>query len=162
MREEARNASATLPKFSIIEAVWARALEAVFDQPAGHAGDNTERIIELLKTYADTFYAEMGPDATTRAGSEMFRRWLGTDQPAAPSPEIENARREVRAFLRQLPAVAALTSRANDWTAAQEELEALQKSLVGHDFVFRDGADYAWMFDLAARGMPGWWRPGPD
>jgi hypothetical protein len=162
--DAARNAS--VKQFGIIAAVRAQADEATFIEPAGHAGNDAQRIIELLKTYALTFYEQMGPDATTPASTEMFRRWLGTDDPVAPSPKIEQARNAVRDFLRRLPAVAAYEKREKDWrsswTAAQGKLEALQKDLVGHDFTFRDGADYAWLFDLAARGVPGWWRPYPD
>jgi 2',3'-cyclic-nucleotide 2'-phosphodiesterase (5'-nucleotidase family) len=154
----ARNAIAD--EFSITYAVKHQGPHVSFIQPAGDADGDTSTIIGLLKTYADTFWAHIDPD---RESSEKFRRWLGTDEPAAPSPEIEKARQAVRAFLRQLPGVAAYANESDwnsAWTAAEQQLEALQETLVGHDAVFRDRRDYARMFDMAARGMPGWfYRP---
>ena len=164
-RIDAEKASAGSPKFSIIDAVRNKASVAEFSLPAVPPAPNTERIIELLKAYADTFFDEMSPHATTNASYELFRTWLGTDgPPPATNPKIEEARKAVRDFLRELPAVAACVARTPGCSvyAAQDELEALQSSLAGNDAYFRDGADYVWMFDLAARGIPGWWPQRPD
>jgi hypothetical protein len=172
-RAAALKASAAEPKFSIIEAVkeHAKAVEAqppqeMFDKPAGQALKGTDEIVQLLQTYADTFFEQMTPDATTFANQENFQAWLGTDEPIAQWPEIQLARDNVRASLRQLPAVAACKPGAKNGikalTAAEKELKDLQNSLVSHDFQFRYGTDYVWMFDLAARGIRGWFPPWSD
>ncbi len=157
-------------KFSIIAAVKNQASKAIFSPPAGQAGDDddTKKIIVQPKTYANTIYEQFVPEATTNANWENFRKWLGTDEPITRWPAIEQARNNVRAFLRRLPAVAACTppleggvTGIDALTAAEKKLQALQGTLVGHDFVFRDRTNYAWMFDLAARGIRGWFPPYP-
>ncbi|MBB5168253.1 metallophosphoesterase [Mycobacterium sp. AZCC_0083] len=168
--------AATEPKFGIIaavrnqaEAVQRKPPKAMFRKPAGRAVNETQRMAELLQHYAATFDKHMSPG---RDSSEKFRRWLGTDEPIEGQLEIQEARDDVRAFLRQRPAVKAYarqkgllhpkTDWSTAWTAAEERLKSLQRSLVGHDFVFRYRRDYARMFDMAARGIPGWFPSYPD
>jgi 2',3'-cyclic-nucleotide 2'-phosphodiesterase (5'-nucleotidase family) len=173
-RKAARKASAAEPSFSIVKAVTeqgqalaAHPPEEMFDQPAGQTVSGTDQILGLLQTYAAVFREAINPKTIALGSDEGFERWLGTDAPIAEWPEIQQARDKVRAFLRQLPAVAAYYLAEKDdwleaWTVAEEELVALQKALEGHDFKFPYATNYAWMFDLAARGIPGWFRPYPD
>jgi 2',3'-cyclic-nucleotide 2'-phosphodiesterase (5'-nucleotidase family) len=171
LHKEARHKSRRT--FSIIEAVKARAdavkndpPEAMSRKPAGHGqDDNTDKVIELLKTYVTTFNAESSGDPTG-ARSGQFRRWLGTDEKLEGWPATAAARDNVRTFLRNLPDIAAYPTRRKAdaigaLSAAEEVLKSLQKSLLGHDFVFRDRIDYARVFDLAARGIPGWFPQSP-
>jgi hypothetical protein len=185
-RAAALSASATRPKFGIVAAIRAQAGKVSYKQPPKIAGDDARTIIELLNDYDETFYAAMkGVDADV--WSKSFRRWLGTDDPPAKDepppipPEVDEARKKVRAFLRQLPAVNAYAieiekrkkGEPNEekkgtsiWDeplkAAKDQLKALQKTLVDHELVFLYRRDYARWFDMAARGIPGWFPPYPD
>lgn len=173
-RERAGAAIKTRPGFRIVDAVKAQALRADFIQPLSSSLPASAAVISLLKAYTEAFYNELdnsGSELRSKfpAGPERsraFRHWLGTDAPPVPSDKIDAARNDVRAFLRALPSVAAYAKPGTSgwgeaWSEAEKELTALQTELTGHDFVFRDGANYAWLFDLAACGMPGW-RSFPD
>jgi hypothetical protein len=86
---------------------------------------------------------------------------LSADLPTAPAHGIEKARKDVRDFLRALPAhcsyqSAAKTDWIRAWSAAEGELKTLEKAVLSHDFNFRDGTEYKLIFDLAACGMRGW------
>jgi hypothetical protein len=175
-REEALKASAA--RFSIIQAVKDRAKAVEADPPEemlskreGKAVKGTDQTLQLLRTYLETFSKEISPHENSFSNKENFQEWLGTDEPIPQWPAIEQARNNVRVFLRQLPAVAAYLNVAADsnkgskgqadsrkaWTDAQKELLALQKSLLNKDDLrLREGDDYVWLFGLAARGIPGW------
>jgi Calcineurin-like phosphoesterase len=165
-------------RFSIIDAVKERA-KTVKDyppkempsEPKGKAVKGTDRTVKLLQTYVETFYKETRPHANSFSNKDNFQEWLGTDEPISQWPAIQRARNNVRKFLRQLPTVAAYsnvaahsntgskgkTASRKAWTAAQIELLALQKSLLNKDdLTLPERVEYFWLFDLAARGIPGW------
>lgn len=122
------------------------------------AGD----IIDQLKAYADAFFdkvqSETAPSrpATQHERDRLFDEWLGSDDVLALA-EVQKPRDAVRKLLRGLPAVAAATTPADlpSLRAAAEALAAMRAVVGGHDFNFRDRADYGWMFNLATRGIPG-------
>jgi 2',3'-cyclic-nucleotide 2'-phosphodiesterase (5'-nucleotidase family) len=174
---------ASVQKFGIVAAIKSQAHKVNYRQPQVDAGDGAETIIELLNKYAETFYPAMkGVEAGV--WSRSFRRWLGTDDlprkgELAIPPEVDEARKKARDFLRKLPAVDAYATEIENrkkglpaktghtiWDeplkAAREELRALQKKLVGHNLVFRYRRDFAKWFDMAARGIPGWFPHYPD
>lgn len=176
--------NASVQKFGVVAAIKSQASKVIYRQPHVDAGgDDAGRVIELLMNYAEAFYPAM-EDVEPGVWSRSFRRWLGTDDPPgegelAIPPGVDAARKEVRAFLRQLPLVQAWAIEIENrkkgvpaktghtiWDeplkAAREELEALQKKLVGHDLVFRYRRDFAKWFDMAARGIPGWFPDYPD
>jgi 2',3'-cyclic-nucleotide 2'-phosphodiesterase (5'-nucleotidase family) len=180
---EAAAQNASVQKFGIVAAIKSQAGKVNYRQPQVDAGDDARTIIELLNNYAETFYPAV-KDVDADVWDKSFRRWLGTDNPPAEGelaipPEVDDARKKVRAFLRQLPAVDAYAIEIENrkkgrpakkgdsiWDeplkAAKEELQALQKKLVGHDLLFRYRHDFAKWFDMAARGIPGWFPPYPD
>jgi hypothetical protein len=170
-QEEARNASVAW--FSIIDAVKkkAKAVEAAPPEEMlitreEKAVEGTDEIFQLLRTYLETFDKEMSPH-----DKENFQAWLGTDEPIPQRPAMQKARDKVRKFLKELPAVVAYSKVAahsnkdsqwkddsrKAWNDAKEELLALQKSLLHKDdLTLREGDGYGWLFDLAARDIPGW------
>jgi 2',3'-cyclic-nucleotide 2'-phosphodiesterase (5'-nucleotidase family) len=182
-RAAALNASAARPKCGIIAAIRAQAGKVSYKEPPKIVGEDARTLIELLNDYAETFYAAM-KDVDGGVWSTSFRRWLGTDKPSkkgelAIPPEVDDARKKIRAFLRQLPAVKAYAIEIENrkkgmpakkgtsiWDeplkAAKEGLEALQKTLVNHELVFLYRHDFAEWFDMAARGIPGWFPDYPD
>jgi hypothetical protein len=151
-------------RFSIIDALNAHGATA----PLGVSGiaatqlDLAGDVIEQLKAYADAFFDgvqnEKAPSrpATQRERDRLFDDWLGSDAPIGLA-DVQKPRDTVRQILRGLPAVATATTVADltSLRAAAEALAALRAVVGGHDFNFRDRADYAWMFDLATRGVPG-------
>ncbi|WP_171975056.1 metallophosphoesterase [Mycobacterium colombiense] len=174
---------ASVHKFSIVASIKTQADKVNYSQPQVDTGDRARILIELLNDYATTFYAEMS-HVDTDIWTKSFRRWLGTDQPPAQGelaipPTVDEARKKIRAFLRELPAVEAYAREIENrkkgapakkgdsiWDeplkAAKEELQTLQRTLVGHDLVFRYRHDFAKWFDMAARGIPGWFPNYPD
>jgi predicted phosphodiesterase len=175
-REKAQNAS--VASFSIIDAVKkkAKAVEAapppeMLITREEKAVEGTDEIFQLLRTYFQTFDKEMSPHKNSVSTEENFQAWLGTDEPIPQGTETQKARDNVRTFLKELPAVAAyskVAARSNKdtqwkddsrkaWNDAKEELLALQKSLLHKDnLTLNEGDGYGWLFDLAARDIPGW------
>jgi hypothetical protein len=113
----------------------------------------------------------MSPHENSVSTEENFQAWLGTDEPIPQGTETQKARDNVRTFLKERPAVAAyskVAARSNKdtqwkddsrkaWNDAKEELLALQKSLLHKDnLTLNEGDGYGWLFDLAARDIPGW------
>jgi hypothetical protein len=150
--------------FSIVDAVTGQAQVAQLGSPGAAATqqDLANDVIERLKAYADAFFDGVQSDdaagrpVTQGERDRLFDEWLGSDG-AIALPRIRGARDAVRRILRAMPAISA-ASRTRDRSsskAAADELAALRVLIGGHDFNFRDRADYAWMFDLATRGLPG-------
>lgn len=173
-RDQARKQS--LAWFSIIDAVKDRA-NTVKDHPPHEMlikperkdVQGTKEILRLLQDYLKIFTEQTFPNENSILNKKNFQEWLGTDEPISQWPAIQQARNNVREFLRKLPAVASYSNVAahpdkgstwkaesrKAWTDAQEELIALQKSLFNKDDLRSSEGD-AWMFGLAARGIPGW------
>jgi hypothetical protein len=162
--------SSAIKRFSVVQAVTCHAAQAQLgtSTPADGHEDLAEELIGLLKTYADTFFESVEKEGalsshlTQWQRDQLFREWLGSDLPL-PSQDMQTARDRVRARLRALPAVAATNTNGRpsglaSLEAAGAELMSVRAIVAEHDFAFRDGANYGWMFDLVARGLPGWDR----
>jgi hypothetical protein len=157
-------------RFRITDAVTNHAAAVpvhILPQPPADAVEGAGRLLELLQTYAQTFDENISPNHSSFSNKET---WLRSDDHINQSRAIEDARNDVRQFLKELSAVKEYLAVADSptkgsqwkdkarkaWMEANIDLLDLRDALQNNkDHTLRERDSYVRLFEAAAVGIPG-------